>query len=62
MPFKGDIRIDPKYPPGTPPEQIIEFEVWDGVRWVPAATARDIVYHLGTGAGQGLADAFDQKE
>jgi hypothetical protein len=61
-PTIGDIRVDPKYPPGTPPEEIFEFEVWDGDKWLPAATAHDIVFHIGLGPCPGLADAFTDSE
>jgi hypothetical protein len=54
----GDVRIDPKYPPGTPPEQIFEFEIWDGSKWLPSATARDMLYHVGSGASDTLRSLF----
>ena len=53
-PFLGQIRIDPKYGPDTPPHEIYEFEVWDGLKWLPAATANDILYHIGSGSGAEL--------
>jgi len=34
-PLRGDVRVTKQYPPGTKPEDIREFEVWDGERWVP---------------------------
>jgi hypothetical protein len=48
MPIRGDIRVNQKYAPGTPPEQITEFDIWDGERWIPAATARDLLYNIGS--------------
>lgn len=54
-PFVGDIKINrDKYPVGTPLDEIIEFEIWDGEKWVLAATAKDILYNIGSGAGEGL--------
>lgn len=62
MPLKGDVRVDPKYPPGTPPEEIFEFEIWDGASWLPAATAHDTLYHVGTGAPDRLSGLFPEGE
>jgi hypothetical protein len=37
----GDIHLLRDYPPGAPWEQITEFEIWDGLKWVHAMeTAR----------------------
>ncbi len=58
MPLVGDIRVDPKYGPDTPIDEIYEFEIWDGQKWLPAATAKDILYNIGSGAGDGLSKSF----
>jgi len=40
-PMLGDIHLLRDYPPGAPWEQITEFEIWDGLKWVHAMeTAR----------------------
>lgn len=49
MPLVGDVRINrTTHPVGTPIEEIYDFEIWDGDAWLPAATAHDIVYKIGT--------------
>jgi|GEM_PF-5205520 len=36
-PYLGDVHVTGDYPPGTPPEEITDFEVWNGVAWVHAS-------------------------
>lgn len=62
-PIKGDVRVNrEKHPVGTPDNEIFEFEIWDGQKWLPAATAKDILYKIGSGAGDGLAAIFMDSE
>jgi hypothetical protein len=42
-PFIGDIKINrDKYPVGTPLDEIVDFDVWDGRKWVPASEANEL--------------------
>lgn len=62
-PILGDVRVNrDRHPVGTPASEIFEFEIWDGQQWLPAATARDIIYHIGSGAGDGLSAIFMDSE
>ena len=35
-PLLGDIHLLRDYPPDTPLNEIIDFEVWDGSQWIHA--------------------------
>lgn len=49
MPTRGDVRVNDKtHPLGTPPDEIWDFEIWDGQQWQAASTARDILTAIGS--------------
>lgn len=63
MAVRGDIRVNEKtHPPGTPRHEIWDFEIWDGEKWLPASTAKDILYKVGSGAGGDISQHFVDKQ
>lgn len=59
MPLIGDVKVNRNtHPLGTPLREIWDFEMWDGQKWMPAATAGDIIYRVGIGGGS-LAKVFE---
>jgi hypothetical protein len=62
MPLPGDIKVnEDTHPPGTPPEDIYDFWIWDGSKWVAACTALDLLYKVGSGSGS-LNELFKKEE
>ena len=63
MPILGDIRINEiTHPPGTPLDEIYDFEIWDGSNWLPACTANDLIYKVGSGATGGLNELIPSRD
>lgn len=62
MPTRGDIRVNEiTHPPGTALEDIYDFEIWDGGKWLAACTAHDLIYKVGSGTS-GLNDLIQEEK
>jgi hypothetical protein len=62
MPLRGDIKVNEKtHPHGTPIDDIYDFEIWDGGKWIAACTAIDLLYKVGSGSSCGLNELIQEK-